>query len=727
VLEPPLLPTPAEPLPASPTTSEHEKVNASTMSVDSRHSGSSNYASSNETGETFCTSYSKYGIREKEKVKIEEKPTPTGDLDEETGRPLLGSAYQQCKSARAAAMFNHTVITADMSQEAGCRASTNIYPVGSLNCVGDTEVLRTFRGTRMSSNNVTVNQNISLSYDPATLQCIVCEKPHSILATGEGGAPPILIFSDQNFLPTLSKGCSCVAISRLEDGTLDELVELAAEILGRNQIPVGSLLLLGSANHLHNVGSSLYAINWCYSVEKISSLIRNVKTIPLTPILREDGPGSLGKQLIEISAWFEKVYLNNSLGVLPVWKKLVEILGKTDEDGLDLGFTDMYTVALPCSLSPGSMLVPFKFKVGSSHTTVRGLDSVASNELVRTLLDLLQCNFATVANSEELLSVEPASQIEGGKDISRLIICGGSNMSKIVPILSNMGYMVVDLTISGWTPTEKNILTLRESIQNLPEVPGTAVILDLLGNVAFRQAQLDGTLALPFKSGGKFHIEGKVHVCNNSSLSTIITSLKPVLDVLAEEFLFCSPIPRFLFNGCCSSPDHCVGTDDDVYVSSLLQETLALRNVCKSALQALGKKNAWVPDLVGNLLPACNGLKEKAVGLKHIMSADGVHFTKHGYEKLAETVVKCCKTQFEKSVSAASIVSARPAGTRQKTFYWRGFVSPVGSSRPASRTAAYLAAHPGGGGKWRNKPVNAGKNADQKQGGRNPPPYYRRN
>jgi hypothetical protein len=121
----------------------------------------------------------------------------------------------------------------------------------------------------------------------------------------------------------------------------------------------------------------------------------------------------------------------------------------------------------------------------------------------------------------------------------------------------------------------------------------------------------------------------------------------------------------------------------------------------------------------------CNGIKEKAVGLKHIMSAHGVHFTKHGYEKLAETVVKCCKTQFEKSVSAASIVSARRVGTRQKTFYWRGFVSPVGSSRPASRTAAYLAAHPSGGGKWRNKIV--GKHADKKQGGRNPPRYYRRN
>ena len=76
VLEPPLVPTPAEPLPATPTTSENEKVNVANMSVDSRHSGSSNYASSNATGETYFTSYSKYGIREKEKLKIIEKPTP---------------------------------------------------------------------------------------------------------------------------------------------------------------------------------------------------------------------------------------------------------------------------------------------------------------------------------------------------------------------------------------------------------------------------------------------------------------------------------------------------------------------------------------------------------------------------------------------------------------------------------------------------------------------------
>jgi hypothetical protein len=150
------------------------------MSIDSAQSGSSNYASSNGTRETYFTSYSKYGIKEKEKLKTEPKHSVSTEIDEETGRPLLGSAYQQCKSARAAAMFNHTVTNADISPESGSSANTNIYPVGSFNCTGDTEVLKTFRGTRMSSNNITVNQNISLSYDPATLLCIICEKPHSI-------------------------------------------------------------------------------------------------------------------------------------------------------------------------------------------------------------------------------------------------------------------------------------------------------------------------------------------------------------------------------------------------------------------------------------------------------------------------------------------------------------------------------------------------------------------
>ena len=194
----------------------------------------------------------------------------------------MSSTYYQCKAARAAT-FAQKCTNIELGENIGSDKEVNFTPISSLDCIGDTEVLNTFRGTRMSSNNVSVNQNISFSYDPSTLTCMICETPHSILKTGAGDAPPILIFCDQNFIPTLSGGSSCIAISRLEDGTLSELVDLAAEVLERNPIPVGTILLLGSASHLHNVGTSIYAIDWCEAITKLSEKLRNVKTLPTPP------------------------------------------------------------------------------------------------------------------------------------------------------------------------------------------------------------------------------------------------------------------------------------------------------------------------------------------------------------------------------------------------------------------------------------------------------------
>ncbi len=176
----------------------------------------------------------------------------------------------------------------------------------------------------------------------------------------------------------------------------------------RHPIPPGTVLILGSVTHLQNVGTTLFATGWCNTVENLRTKLRNVKVIPGIPILREDGPGSLGRQLVELTQWFRVVYDKNTLGCLPVWEKLLENIRKTDEDGLDLGFTEFYTVALPPTLLPNSGLIPMKFKYSSSHTTIRGVDCEASYELLCTLLNHLQKEFASVANSDDILSREPA-------------------------------------------------------------------------------------------------------------------------------------------------------------------------------------------------------------------------------------------------------------------------------------------------------------------------------
>ncbi len=141
----------------------------------------------------------------------------------------------------------------------------------------------------------------------------------------------------------------------------------------------------------------------------------------------------------------------------------------------------------------------------------------------------------------------------------------------------------------------------------------------------------------------------------------------------------------------------------------------------------MGLKRFWVPDLIGKLLPACNGLAEQATGLREIAAADGVHFTKHGYEKLAHTMVCWSKSLVVNSYTAKNSVSDAGGshGSHRggpKSFFWRGFVSPIGSERPRNHHAKFMLTHQGsgGGGKWKK-----GQNRDR--GGQNrPPPYYQR-
>jgi hypothetical protein len=391
------------------------------------------------------------------------------------------------------------------------------------------------------------------------------------------------------------------------------------------------------------------------------------------PILREDGPSSLGRQLIEIAHWFETVYEKNTLGCIPAWIKLIEIIGKTDEDGLDLGFTDFYTVALPQTLDTQSVLTPVKFCHSSSHTTVRGVDSVTSDELLRTLLNLLQNNFASVANSDEILSREPATQDTSDKEFTHCIIAGGSNMKKLCSHLTNLGITVLDLTKSGWTPTEANILALANEIREIPDTSNIPVIMDLLGNFAFRYEQSDGTQALPFKMGGKYHFDGKVIVCHNTLIRTTICSLKPIFDVIKGPALFCSPYPRCLYNGCCLEDGHCPGVDTAPYVTSLLDDTLALRAVCKSAILAMGLTQVWVPDIIRKMLPACSDTSELAAGLKYLFSADGVHFTDQGYKKIAHVIAKSAAMQLSKKQCSAAIslsgTTADPSSEKPGSYY----------------------------------------------------------
>jgi hypothetical protein len=427
--------------------------------------------------------YSKYGTRSK---------VGEGETLIESKKPAMPSTYYQCKSARHASR-NYPTVDVSIGPSAGVCENVKHSSVGSFDCHGDTEILKTFRGSRITANGQTVNQTISDSFDPSNLKCVVCSSSHYVLAKGPDDSPPTIIFADQNFVPTLTGGKSCLAIVRLEDASIPELTELAFEILDKHHPPAGTIFLFGSASHLLNAGTTIYTQEWCNLVLNFSSMYPGSRILPLTPVIREDCPGVVSRQLIELATWYKTVYANDIMGITSVWDTLISTLCK------------IYSVAIPAFLAPNAPLRNYKFKTNSSHTTTIGFSSVASKELLGSLIDKLQCTFATAANSKEILLEAPA-ELESKLEKKTVYIFGGSNMRSVIPELEKNGFHVVDHTVLGWVPTAANITKISELITHAQ--PHDFVVADLLGNVTHRYAQADGTLAMPFKNDWKISLRG---------------------------------------------------------------------------------------------------------------------------------------------------------------------------------------------------------------------------
>jgi hypothetical protein len=178
-----------------------------------------------------------------------------------------------------------------------------------------------------------------------------------------------------------------------------------------------------------------------------------------------------------------------------------------------------------------------------------------------------------------------------------LVCIGSSILKQLVPYFQAAGYMVIYLTQPGWIATEENIQSLIKKMSQLTLEPGFAVILDLVGNCAYRYSQFDGTLALPYKEGSRYHFAGPVTLCGDEIFKKIIKMLSLVL-LFAQnvEKIVLPPLPRHLFSTCCSVSSHCSNFGEENYADQILGGVTRLRNVLKKDCSAIGINKKWVLD-----------------------------------------------------------------------------------------------------------------------------------
>ncbi len=89
-----------------------------------------------------------------------------------------------------------------------------------------------------------------------------------------------------------------------------------------------------------------------------------------------------------------------------------------------------------------------------------------------------------------------------------MVLVGASNLGQSSNFFCEAGMEIRNLTVPGWVASPENIASVCEKISSLICVEKPTFVMDLFGNSTFRYEQFDSSVALPYKSGGKYHLEG---------------------------------------------------------------------------------------------------------------------------------------------------------------------------------------------------------------------------
>jgi hypothetical protein len=605
---------------------------------------------------------------------------------EDTPACNLGIVYKQCSSARIA---GSKITLTEFQQDSSSTGMVPVTTIGSLDWPGDQSMLKTFHGGRVNKTGRTVNECMSSSFDPRNLQCVGCDTPHSIFNPLK---PAVIMFSDQNFVPFLPGGSqNCAAVVRMENPSLSELADIATEILEKTP-PSGTVLLFGSGSHLFRVGPSQYAADWLHLVNRCGQKWKGCIIGPLVPIVRNDCPGSIVRDIMILSAWLKNVYANSNTGLLDVWKKLATYATSHCEGTTS---PEVHKLPLPTSISVGSVQTHTFVFHNSCPVILDGMNRKATEELLRTLIDTMNRDFQTCLNPEIIIanswagpddSAEKMDEMIASQPNNHVILIGASNTKRLVPFLKAAGYTVCDLTQPGWLATPENIDFLIAKLNTIGTLPDTIVILELFGNSTFRYRQFDGTMALPFKVNNGYHMDGEEGVCDDETFKKLCGSVGVIFDACSESVkIIIPPLARHLYTSCCGNSRHCTNLKNEDHELSLLHATTHFRPLLKEALIKHGTDRFFVIDGIGAILGVPPGGNRGAPAeivreLSDYCAKDGVHYTDAAYSNIAKTVMSAAEGvangTLTKSGSDKHIPSGNQAGG---SFFWRGFVSPIGA------------------------------------------------
>jgi hypothetical protein len=203
----------------------------------------------------------------------------------------------------------------------------------------------------------------------------------------------------------------------------------------------------------------------------------------------------------------------------------------------------------------------------------------------------------------------------------------------------------VDSTVPGFRISDKSVAELTADISDkLSELnpEKTVIVLQLLDNVSYECRNEFGDRLLPRKgSDGRYHAPGEITVIGKDSLREYFMMLQPIFKTCKDYKVICvSPLPRYLWNRCCTDPQHVTNSEKESFAADLGRGLRDLTVNLRNMLFMRKLKNVSVMNSTEALgiIPSDQGSDEGLDRIIALWGSDPVHPTREAYQRLATKI-----------------------------------------------------------------------------------------
>jgi hypothetical protein len=220
-----------------------------------------------------------------------------------------------------------------------------------------------------------------------------------------------------------------------------------------------------------------------------------------------------------------------------------------------------------------------------------------------------------------------------GASKPKILVIGGSHAGRTGDELEERGYDVIRVCTPGWRPTKAAVQEILPKIENAKTLlsEDDIVILHCLDNVSyFSRTEDGGDVPIRRCDDGNFHVEGELVLASKDRQLALFNTIEPILLLLAiYKLLLVTPMPRFLYEGCCPLGGHAPNRLEDGYEERLRIGLRDYRVNIKNFAFMRNMRNIKVLD------PSPVLTHEDEDG-EDIWGMDPVHPLLHGYRLLCD-------------------------------------------------------------------------------------------